>query len=145
MRCRFASGLPWPMSVLSSCATCEPRLLGRFRLAQWTLPPERSKRSICLNVAQCSALIPASASVSGYAGRFATRPGCCPANARSAQGPFATGGSESHIPGRPRERGDPYRVIHQKGAMANIFRITKAGGYGSLLSQGRRQCASTTS
>jgi hypothetical protein len=46
------------MSVLSSRA-CEPRLLGRFRLAQWTLSPECSKRSICLNVAQCSALMPA--------------------------------------------------------------------------------------
>jgi hypothetical protein len=51
MRCRFASRPLWPMSVLSGC------LLGRFRLAQWTLSPECSKRSVCLDVAQCSALM----------------------------------------------------------------------------------------
>ena len=53
MRCRFVSRPLWPMSLLSS----QPRLCSRLHLAQWTLSPECWKRSIRLDVAQCSALM----------------------------------------------------------------------------------------
>src|SRR6476646_4759077 len=42
--------------------------------------------------------------------------------------------------GRPRESGDPYAVTvrFEAAAVAAFFQATTAGGYGSLLSQGRR-------
>src|SRR5882762_11899896 len=40
---------------------------------------------------------------------------------------------------RPGERRDPYAVPCRLGALSKTFRPTNAGGYGSLLSQGRRK------
>ena len=57
MRCRFVPRPQWPMSILSSRTAGKPSLRGRFHLAQWTLSPECRKRSIRLNLAQCSALV----------------------------------------------------------------------------------------
>ena len=39
---------------------------------------------------------------------------------------------------RPGERRDPYRVIYRLGKLADTFHKTKAGGYGSRRSPGRR-------
>src|SRR5437879_3638101 len=41
-------------------------------------------------------------------------------------------------PRRPCERRGPYRVMYRLSTVANTFRKTTAGGYGSLRSQGRR-------
>jgi len=43
-----------------------------------------------------------------------------------------------HTQRRPGERRDPYAVPYRLGALSKTFRPTNAGGYGSLLSQGRR-------
>jgi hypothetical protein len=48
----------------------------------------------------------------------------------------------AHLPTpdrRPCERRDLYRVIYRKGTLVDVLRKTKAGGYGSLRSQGRQQ------
>jgi hypothetical protein len=56
MRCRFVSRRPRSMSFLSKRGPRDPDLRGRLHLAQRPMSPECRKRSICLDVAQRSAL-----------------------------------------------------------------------------------------
>src|SRR5216683_6031495 len=61
---------------------------------------------------------------------------------RPTTGPNGAGGRARDVGDaigcRPCERRDPYRVIYRERRAADILRKTKAGGYGSLRSQGRR-------
>ena len=59
MRCRLVSRPQRPVSLLPGRSSREPRLSGRVHLAQRALSSECGKRSLCLDVAQRSALMPA--------------------------------------------------------------------------------------
>jgi len=48
-------------------------------------------------------------------------------------------GAVQQLHRRPRERGDPYREVSRLARWQTPVTIVNAGGYGSLLSLGRRK------